>query len=119
MDRGVEMNMSQAHINVQKHDFRGGSVPIELHGIAAVEAFKELGEGIEIMRPKEENVINKTQPEVGFLKSRVKEILFKETHEQVGIGGGHSCAYCNSLAGSRRRNVCGWMRINCVSWIRN
>ena len=64
-------------------------MPGELDGIAATEAFKELGEGVGTVRPKEENVINKTQPEAGFLDSVVKKILFKETHEQVGIGMGH------------------------------
>jgi hypothetical protein len=45
----------------------------------AVEVFKELGEGVGTMRSKEENVIDKTQPDAGFLQSGVKEILFKET----------------------------------------
>ena len=49
------------------------------------------------MRPKEENVINEKQPEAGFLESGVKEILFKETHQQVCIGRGHSCAQDCSL----------------------
>jgi hypothetical protein len=49
------------------------------------------------MRPKEENVIDKTQSEAGFLESRVKQILFKETREQVCIGRGHSCAQDCSL----------------------
>ena len=40
------------------------------------------------MGPQEENFINKMQPEAGFLDSGVKEILLKETHEQVGIGRG-------------------------------
>ena len=44
------------YINIQKCDFGGGG---ELDGIAAVEAFKELGEGVGTMRLKEENVINK------------------------------------------------------------
>ena len=72
-------------------------MPDELDGIAAVEVFKELGEGVRTMRPKEENVIDKKQPEAGFLKSRVKEILFEETHEQVCIGRGHTCAHGGSL----------------------
>jgi hypothetical protein len=54
----------------------------------AVDAFKDLGDGVGAMRPKEENVIDKTQPEAGFLESEVKEILFKETLEQVSIGRG-------------------------------
>ena len=40
------------------------------------------------MRPKDGNVIDKTQPEAGFFESGVKEILFEETHEQISIGGG-------------------------------
>ena len=72
-------------------------MPHEFGEIVTVEAFKELGEGVRTMRPKEENGINKTQPETEFLKSGVKEIMFKETHEQVGIGGGHSCAQGDSL----------------------
>ena len=65
--------------------------------IAAAEAFKELGEGFGTMGPKEENVVDKTQPESGFLNSGVKEILFKETHEQVGIGRGHTGAHAVPL----------------------
>ena len=76
IDRGVEMTLTQAFINVQKCDF-GGGVPGELDGIAAVEVFKELGEGVGTMGPMEENVIDKTQPEAGFLESGMKEILFK------------------------------------------
>ena len=72
-------------------------MPGELDGIVAVEAFKELGEGVWSMGPKKENVIDETQPEAGFLDSGVKEILFKETHEQVGIGRGHTVAHGGSL----------------------
>ena len=68
MDGGVEMTKIQAHNNVQKYDFIGGDMPSEFDGIAAVEAFKELGEGAMTTRPKMENVIDKTQPEAGFLK---------------------------------------------------
>ena len=68
-----------------------------MDGIVAVEVLKELGEGVGTMGPKEENVIDKTQPEAGFLDSEVKEILFKETHEQVGIGRGHTGAHGGSL----------------------
>jgi len=75
----------------------GGGAPGELDGVAAVEAFKALAEGFGTMGPKEEIVIDKTQPEAGFLDSRVKEILFKETHEQVGIGRGHTGAHGVSL----------------------
>ena len=63
MDRGAEMTLTHAHINVQKCDFGGEDVPSELDGIVAVEAFKEMDEGT--MRPKEENVIDKTQPGTG------------------------------------------------------
>jgi hypothetical protein len=43
------------------------------------------------MRPYKENSINKMVPDE-FLKSGVKEILFKETHEQCGIKRG-SCQF--------------------------
>ena len=46
MDGGVELTMIHAYIDVQKCDFGGEGVPGELDGIAAVEAFKELGEGV-------------------------------------------------------------------------
>ena len=46
MDAGVEMTMTQAHIDVQKCDFGGGGMPSEFDRIATVEAFKELIEGI-------------------------------------------------------------------------
>ena len=62
MDGGVELTMIHTYIEVQKCDFGGGGVSGELDGIAAVEAFKELGERVGTMRPKEENVIDKTQP---------------------------------------------------------
>jgi hypothetical protein len=64
MERGVEMTLTQVCINVQK---RGESVPSDLDGITVVEAFKQLGEGIGTMRPKEQNVIDD-----GFLESGVK-----------------------------------------------
>ena len=41
------------------------------------------------------SLINASQS--GFLKSRVKDILFKETHKQVDIGGSHMCAHGGSL----------------------
>ena len=44
--------------------------------------------------PEEENDVDKTQPEAGFLDSGVKENLFKETH---GIGRGHTGAHDGSL----------------------
>ena len=71
-------------------------MPGELDGEAAVETFKELVKGVGTMGPKEEN-FDKMQPEAGFLDSGVKEILFKETHEQVGIGRGHMGAHGDSL----------------------
>ena len=78
----VKMTMTQAHIDVQKCDFGGGGVPSDLDGIAGVEVFKELGEGVGTMRPKEENVINKMQP-VAVV--------------QVGLGSGHMGAHDSSL----------------------
>ena len=49
MDGGVELTMIHTYIDVQKCDFGGGGVPGELDRIAAVEAFKELGEGVGTM----------------------------------------------------------------------
>ena len=37
------------------------------------------------------------QPEAGLLKSRMKEVMFKEAHEQLGIGRSHLCAHGSSL----------------------
>ena len=39
----------------------------------------------------------KRSQRLGFLDSGLKEILFKETHEQVGIGRGHTGAHGGSL----------------------
>ena len=91
-------------------------MPGELDGIAAVEAFKELGEGVGTMRPKEENVIDKTQPEAGILDSGVKEILFKETHEQVGIGRGYTGAHGISLNLEVMSGVKGEMLVDEDKW---
>ena len=95
MDGGMELTMIHTYIDIQKSDFGGGGVPGELNRIAAVETFKELSEGVGSMGPKKENVIDKMQPEAGFLDSGVKEILFKET--QVGIGRGHTGAHGSSF----------------------
>ena len=51
--------MTRVHIDVQKCDFGGGSVPSELDGIVAYEAFKKLDEGVGTIKPKKENVIDK------------------------------------------------------------
>ena len=69
IDGGVETTLTQAYIDVQKCDVGGRGVPGELDGIAAVEAFKDVGEGVGAMRPKEENIIDKMQVEAGFLDS--------------------------------------------------
>jgi hypothetical protein len=95
MDGDVEITMAQAHIDIQKHDFRGGGVPSKFDGITAVEMFK--GEGVRTMRAKEGNVIDKMQLETELLEREVKEILFKETHKRVNIGGVYSSAQCSSL----------------------
>jgi hypothetical protein len=88
--------MIQTHIDIQKHDL-GGGVPGEFDGIVAFEVFKKLGEGVGTMRPKQETILNEMQPEARLSKSGEKGILFKETHEQVGTGRGHSCAHGRSL----------------------
>ena len=59
MDGGVELTMVTIYSDVQKCDFGGGSVPGELDGIATVEAFQELGEGVGTMGSEEENVVDK------------------------------------------------------------
>jgi hypothetical protein len=43
-------------------------MPREFDGIAAIEAFKKLGEGAGTMRPKETNVIDEIQPEARLLE---------------------------------------------------
>ena len=60
-------------------------MPSEFDGILAIEAFKELVEGLGTMRLREEDVINKMQPEAGLLESRMKVIFFTETHDQDGV----------------------------------
>ena len=52
MNRGVELTMVNADIDVQKSDVRGGSVPGTVDGIAIVELFKESSEGVNPMRPE-------------------------------------------------------------------
>ena len=37
------------------------------------------------------------QPETGLLESGMKEVLFKEVHEQVGAGRDHAGAHGSSL----------------------
>ena len=64
-------------------------MPSELDMIVATEGFKELSEEVGTMRPDEEDFTDKMQPEAGLLNSGMKEVLFKEPHEQVGIGRGH------------------------------
>ena len=68
---GVEMIMIQMHIDVQKYDLEEGMLS-EFDRIEAVEASKELGKGVRIMRSVEEDIINKIQPKAGHLKSERK-----------------------------------------------
>jgi hypothetical protein len=49
--------------------------------------FKELGEGVETMWPEEQDVIDKLQLETVLISFRVKEVLFKKTHEQIAKDG--------------------------------
>ena len=94
MNGGAELTLIHTYINFLKCDFGGECMLDELDGIVS---FKELGMGVWTMGSKEENFIDKTQPEGGYLDSGVKEILFKETHEQVGIGRGHTGAHGGSI----------------------
>ena len=72
-------------------------MPSEFDRIAAVEAFKELGGGFGIMRSQKEDDIDKIHPDAGFLESRMKEALFMEASDKVGIGTGFLCVYDSSL----------------------
>ena len=72
-------------------------MPSDFDRIATVEAFEKLGEGVGTMRQEEEDVTDEMQPEAGLLESGVKEVLFKEPHEQVSIGTGHLCSHNSSL----------------------
>jgi hypothetical protein len=65
----------------------------------------------------EKDVIDKTQSEVGFLK----EILFKEAHEHVGVVRGSMSAYGSFLDLEVKLGVDGEVvvRMNKASWIRN
>ena len=65
----------QVHIDIQKCDSGRRGVSSELDGIAAVETFRELSEGVGTMRPEEKEVIDETQLEVGLFESGVNEIL--------------------------------------------
>ena len=66
MDGGLELTMIHAYIDVQKCDFGGPGVPCELDGIAAVEIFEKLGEGVGTMRPKEVISSIKHSQRLGF-----------------------------------------------------
>ena len=64
----AEIAMIQTHIRDQKHDLEGRGMPSELGRIMAVEAFKELGERVGTLIPKEENVTNVMQLKAGLIK---------------------------------------------------
>ena len=96
MDRSMEMNTIEVHISAQKCDLGAGGTPNELAGIAAVEEFRELVDGVMNMKPEEKH-INKMQPQAGLLKSRMKESLFKKTHEKFGLGRDHSYDHGSAL----------------------
>ena len=46
IDRGMEMTIIKAHIDVQKCDLGGVGVPSEFDEVITTEAFKELDEGV-------------------------------------------------------------------------
>ena len=48
MDRGAEMSVLDADIDVQKSDMGRGSVPSEVVGIAIVELFQESSKGVQV-----------------------------------------------------------------------
>ena len=51
-----------------------------LDRITAIELLKRTVKELGPLRPEVEDVINKTQPETGLLKNRMKKALFKESH---------------------------------------
>ena len=67
------------------------------------------------------SLLNKMQPEAGFLESGVKEILFKETHEQVSIEGSHLCTqgsslYVEVMLGVKGEMVVGELDKGLIGW---
>ena len=52
MDRGVELIMVDADIDIQKGDVGGGSVLGELDGVVTVELFQESSVGVRPMGPE-------------------------------------------------------------------
>ena len=66
MDGGLELTMIHMYIDVQKCEFGGGGVPGELDGIAAFEAFKDLGERVGTLRPKRKISLIKRSQRLGF-----------------------------------------------------
>ena len=58
-----------------------------------VKLFKEGGEGVRPIGPKQEYVVAKPQPKDGFIEFRIKGILIKVAHEQVSIVGGNTGAH--------------------------
>ena len=51
------------------------------------------------MRPKEDDVMDKTLSEAVLLESGIKEVLFMEAHEQIGIRRGIVCAHGSEIIG--------------------
>ena len=52
MDRGAELTMVDADMNIQKGDVGGGSVPGEVDRIVTVELFQESSDGVRPMGPE-------------------------------------------------------------------
>ena len=87
------MSVIQVHINVQKCDLGGVSVPSELDRIMTIETFRQLGKGVRTNGPEEGDVIYKPQPDAGLIKSEKKKVLFKESHEKFCIRRSHAGAH--------------------------
>ena len=81
--------MIYALIYVQECELGREGMPSKFDGIVAVKAYMELGEGVGT-KSHRRNILQKIQPNARFLKSRKKEFLFKEIHEQDGVGRDHS-----------------------------
>ena len=78
VDRGTEL-----HINVQEHDI-GEEASMLIERDTTVEAFKECGEGVRTMGPKQEYFINKLQSNTETNKNgRRTERHLAKTDESV------------------------------------
>lgn len=97
VDVGLEEAFLQADFHIQEDDAVGGGLPSEFKVGKILERLEEglkFGGGVS---PDEENVINIAEPAEGFRGLSVEEGFLQASHEQVGIGGGHTGSHGRSL----------------------